>query len=366
MKQRRINMKWTDLIIPGLLTYAVLKYARETNTQFASQPNLSNLNNNVPLRYPLVNPPKAVVATALSNAEIDEIIHKTCDDYAKKSLSLTPPTPPLPTMSLVPDKTTTEANKWLEIVKHPSEVVILGKRGSGKSCLAYRIAEHLRFIAPIYVVALPDASKKCLPDWAGIVSTIGNLPNDSIAIVDEAHIRYNARSSMTSEAKEMSKSINLSRQKNQTIIFVSQESNQIDRNILGGAGVIIFKEPSLLQTIIDRPQLRKIAERASQSFQNVTGDRRKWSYVFSEAKGDVGLVESAIPTFWTDKLSRAFSIEGESTAVRAKVTTLDERIIKAKELHGQHLSLSQIGQRLGVSKSTVKNYIDGYPYEKRI
>jgi hypothetical protein len=297
----------------------------------------------------------------LNNDEIHKIVDTVCHQLDLNSSSQLATSSP----SNEPDKDTLEASRWSGIIKHPSEVVIMGSRGSGKTSLAFRIAEHLRWVAPVYVVAFPDTARKYLPDWIGMVPTMEDLPNNCIAIVDEASLLYHARSSMTKKAKALPELINLSRQKNQTIIFVTQESGQIDRNILSGADVIIFKEPGLLQTRFDRPELRKITEEANRAFQLIVGDRRKWSYVIAQGKGDIGLIESAPPTFWTNQLSHAFAYVGKSADHPAKKLTLADRIIKAKEYHRQGLSLRQIGKLLGVSPATVKNYLDGYPYKTK-
>ena len=59
-----------------------------------------------------------------------------------------------------PDKIAMEASKWLAIIRHPQVVVVLGKKGSGKSGLGYRLCEHLRWIAPIYAVGIPSNALK--------------------------------------------------------------------------------------------------------------------------------------------------------------------------------------------------------------
>ncbi|GAH75737.1 unnamed protein product, partial [marine sediment metagenome] len=211
----------------------------------------------------------------------------------------------------LPDKTAMEASKWLAIIRHPLVAVVLGKKGSGKSGLSYRLCEHLRWTAPIYAVGIPSNAVKYLPDWISVVPNIEDLPNGCIALVDESYILFHARSSMTARAKVMSQMINLSRQRGQTLIFVTQESGQIDRNILSSADVVIFKEPGILQPRFDRSELRAIAAEASQAFQSIVGNRKKWSYVFTQEKGFIGLIENSLPTFWSNNLSNAFAYVGE-------------------------------------------------------
>ncbi len=195
-----------------------------------------------------------------------------------------------------------------------------------------------------------------------------DVPPDSIVMIDESHVPYHARSSMTARAKALSEMLNLSRQRNQTLIFVSQESRQIDRNILSAADVIVFKEPGMLQPRFDRPELRDIAREAKLAFTTVSGDKRNWSYVYSPNADYIGLLENKVPTFWNQKLSRAFACNTEqSSAKTPKKMTLEEKILKAKELYAKGWSQGKIANYLGVaSKGTVFNWIHDYPYRGQL
>ncbi|MFC1955675.1 hypothetical protein ACFLWZ_03985 [Chloroflexota bacterium] len=74
-----------------------------------------------------------------------------------------------------PDKTAMEASKWLAIIRHPQVVVVLGKKGSGKIGLVYRLCEHLRWTAPIYAVGIPANALKYLQNWISVVPSIEDL-----------------------------------------------------------------------------------------------------------------------------------------------------------------------------------------------
>ena len=54
--------------------------------------------------------------------------------------------------------------------------------------------------------------------------------------------------------------------------------------------------------------------------------------------------------------------ENELVIKPARNVTLDERIKLAKDLHGNKHSIGQIAGILGVSKGTVYNYLNDYPY----
>jgi len=261
------------------------------------------------------------------------------------------------------DPQTIEAGKWLNLIPHPSIVIVLGKRGSGKSALGYKLLEYLRYTATPYVVALPQEARKLLPDWIGMAASLEDVPPKAVVLVDEAYISYHARSSMAAEAKAMSQLVNLSRQREQTLVFVSQEARQVDKNITSSANVVILKDLGILQVEFDRRELNKIATEARQTFATITGDKRKWGYMYSPDSNFMGLVESSLPTFWSEKLSHIFAAGGQRIARAPSKTPLSQRIEKAKELKRQGLSLGQIAKLLGVTKPTVKNYLEDYPYK---
>ncbi len=139
----------------------------------------------------------------------------------------------------------------------------------------------------------------------------------------------------------------------------------MDRNIASSATVIAFKEMGMLQPEFDRPELRKLVGQAQESFGNVRAERRKWSFVYSPDADFVGPLENQLATFWKPRLSRLF-VAGDQTPTQRPATrqTPRERAQKAKELRSQGRSLSEIANVLGVSKSTVVNYLKGYPYRR--
>lgn len=260
---------------------------------------------------------------------------------------------------------TLEAVAWQSKIIHPSVVLILGKRGSGKSALGYRLLELNRYALTPYVLGLPRQGQGLLPDWIGITQNLDDIVPKSIVLVDEAYLRYHSRESLATRSREMSRILNLSRQREQTLIFVSQEARQIDKNIVSSANVIVYKDLGMLQLEFDRPELNRFANQAKQAFEKVEGDRRRWSYVYSPDSDFLGLLENSLPGFWSNKLSQAFATGIEASATKQpKKMTLEEKIVKAKELHKAGLSLSQIADYFDVTKSTVFNWIHGYPYRK--
>ncbi len=254
---------------------------------------------------------------------------------------------------------------WRQKIVHPSVVMILGKRGSGKSALGYRLLELFRYVGSPYVVGVLASARRLLPDWIGIAPTLEEVPHKAVALVDEAYLTYHARGSMARESKAMSQLLNLSRQREQTIIFVTQEARQADRNIASSANVIVFKDLGILQLEFERPELNKLAAQAREAFATVQGDRRRWSFVYAPDADFIGLQESTLPTFWEPALSRLFAAEAARSPLRAPARlTPQEKAAKARAMRAQGASYRQIADALGVSRSTAVNYIKGYPGER--
>jgi hypothetical protein len=270
----------------------------------------------------------------------------------------------VPDVEAPPSLTSTD-HQWHQAVTHPSVVLILGKRGSGKSALAYRLLELFRYQTKPYVVGAPNGARNLLPTWIGLAPSLEAVREKSIVLVDEAYLSHHARESQAKKSLTMSRLLNLSRQREQTLIFVTQEARQVDRNIASSASVIIFKEPGPLQFEFERPELRRIAQRAKAGFESITRARSAWSYVYSPDADYAGMVENALPTYWTTQISHLFRAgQGTSTLDHPIETTVAERRERAKDLRSGGLSYSEIARELGVSKSTVTNYLKNYPYRK--
>jgi len=73
---------------------------------------------------------------------------------------------------------------------------------------------------------------KDLPEWLGVINNPDEVLENSTLLIDETHLRFNARDSQTQMSQEIGRIINLSRQKRQTLIFISQQARTIDKNIV--------------------------------------------------------------------------------------------------------------------------------------
>ena len=101
-----------------------------------------------------------------------------------------------------------------EVIVAPAVALILGRRNSGKSALAYRLLELFRYRLTPYVVGALSQARKLLPDWIGVAPTLEDLPFNSIALIDEAYLAYHAHGGMAKASQDMSQALNPSRQRN--------------------------------------------------------------------------------------------------------------------------------------------------------
>ena len=300
-------------------------------------------------------------ATGSSNQKSTGRANKLLEDAHTEPMTLPKPQSAIPTI----DAQLVESQKWQRVIPHPSVVVVVGRRGSGKSAQGYKFLELFRHRLTPYVLGLPKDVQRDLPDYIGVIEDLAHAPPKSIILVDEAYLRYHARRSLVSNSIEMSRLLNLSRQREQTLIFISPQARYVDKNIAGSADIVIVKEPEPLQPKFERVELGQIIKTASEEFTRIKGDKRRWSYVYSPAVNFFGLMENDLPSFWTPRLSRAFATAEQAPDKRIpKRMTKQDTITVAKELRRNGLSYRKIGISLGVNEGTAYNYVNNYPYKR--
>lgn len=193
-----------------------------------------------------------------------------------------------------------------ELIKKSLIVVIAGKRGSGKSTLAFRLLEN----------GFNKTNKKCyaigverevLPTYIKVVTNIDQVAPNSILVVDEAGITFNARDSQNKGNKSVSDLMMVARKKDCTLIFVTQNTGTLDRNIMRLVDVLMFKESSLLQEKFERRQVIPFFEESKAHFDNYdTNERIKYVYIISDIYK--GFNQVALPSFWNEKISKSVKV----------------------------------------------------------
>jgi hypothetical protein len=134
------------------------------------------------------------------------------------------------------------------------------------------------------------------------VRNVENAPEGAIVLIDEGAISFGARDSMSAKNKELTKVMAVARHKDLSLIFVTQNTGFIDKNILALTDTLMIKEGSLLQIEMERPEVRKFYEKSEEQLKHMKGNKKKFVYVMDS--DFEGIISYNLPSFWSDKLSK--------------------------------------------------------------
>lgn len=180
--------------------------------------------------------------------------------------------------------------------------VIIGARGTGKTAFGMKLLENLH----------SKTEKKCysmgfkeneLPSWIDNVSEVDEIGKDAFVLIDEGGILFSSRNSMSNPNKLLSKLILVSRHKNLSILFISQNSSNLDVNIIRQADFLVLKPSALLQKNFERKIIQKIYEDSSKGFEKFK-NTKGLTYIYSDKF--LGFISNPLPSFWSSGISKSF------------------------------------------------------------
>ncbi len=181
--------------------------------------------------------------------------------------------------------------------------LILGARGSGKSAIGMKLLENVYSKTGRTVYAMGFAEES-LPTWIQPISSLDGVKNGSFILVDEGGIVFSSRSSMSSANKLLSDLLLISRHKDLSVLFITQNSANIEINTIRQGDYLILKPPSLLQLDFERKKIQDIYEDSKNGFEKYK-DRTGLAYIYSH--NYKGFITNALPSFWSTKLSKSFA-----------------------------------------------------------
>jgi hypothetical protein len=195
-------------------------------------------------------------------------------------------------------------DSWLEEVeKSESKIgIILGARGTGKTAFGMKFLENIHSQNKTKCFAIGFKENQ-LPEWINNVDDISDIENNSFVLIDEGGILFNSRDSMTKPNKLLSDLILIARHKSLNILFITQNSSNLDVNILRQADFLILKPSSLLQKNFERKIIQKIYEDVEDHFTKLKNESGL-TYVYSESFQ--GFIKNKLPSFWNTKISKSF------------------------------------------------------------
>lgn len=181
--------------------------------------------------------------------------------------------------------------------------IILGARGTGKTAFGIKLLENIYSVKKKRCYAM-GFDKDEMPLWINVVENIQELKNDSFVLIDEGGILFSSRRAMSNPNKLLSDLMLIARHKNLSILFISQNSSNLDVNILRQADFLVLKPSSLLQKDFERKIIQKIYDSIQEKFKKFK-DKVGVTYIYSDDFR--GFVANPLPSFWAEKISKSFS-----------------------------------------------------------
>ncbi|VVB68562.1 Uncharacterised protein [Candidatus Norongarragalina meridionalis] len=179
--------------------------------------------------------------------------------------------------------------------------LILGARGSGKSGLGLKLLENWKSKGRrVFAMGFENAG---LPAWVETAKTPEDVPNGAVLLADEGGISFSSRESMSDANRLLSKLLFIARHKDISILFISQNSANIEINTIRQADYLLLKRPSLLQKDFERGKIKDIYDGAAEDFKKLGSDKGL-VYVYSDKFR--GFASNELPSFWSERASKAF------------------------------------------------------------
>jgi hypothetical protein len=265
--------------------------------------------------------------------------------------------------------------RWLEGLGEPGKVyLILGRRGSGKTALAAKMAEYAYAVygIPVFWLGLPPQARALLPSWIKMVDSLEQCPAGCIIIADEAGLNFLSLAFTSDSNILLRKLLMICRHRRCSLIFAGQSSRDIEYSIVREADSTIFKEPGAFQPDTERTEFKPRARAAAATFKVISSqeEKRQAAYVFSD--DFQGLIKSSLPSFWSSQFSSIYShldlnavkeqgLQNQQLqqVVAQENKLLDEASLDKKifELRRQGMGIERIAKTLNVTVYAVRKVL---------
>jgi len=155
-------------------------------------------------------------------------------------------------------------------------VIIIGKRGSGKTALGFRAGEIAltQFGREVYIfgVEIPESGFRT-------VYSLLEVENGGFIVVDEAELFYHARRAMSRQNLDLSNIISIARHKQLSAVVISQSAAFLDINLIQMADYVWLKEPNAFLAPMERFVMSSMVADAELFFASIPPEHRREYFV---------------------------------------------------------------------------------------
>jgi hypothetical protein len=241
---------------------------------------------------------------------------------------------------------------WLDSFAAGKVMLIMGRRGSGKTALAAKIGEFAmaKFRMPVYWIGLPEQARDLLPHWISMAHSPDQCPVGCFIIIDEAGLHFLSLAFATDQNRLLRALLMVCRQRHSSLVLAVQSSRDLEYSVVRQADSIIFREPGMHQPDSERPDIRAMARQAALAFKNMSKEEKLESaYVFDD--DFTGIIKCTLPSFWSEDLSHVYA-HFDLSAMQQEVAKRDElqktvveetKLLDAASLDRDILELRQQG-----------------------
>jgi len=137
-----------------------------------------------------------------------------------------------------------------------------------------------------------------------VIKGVDEIENDSVVLIDEGGIEFSSRKSMSNANTLLSELLFIARHKDLNVLFITQNSSNLEINVIRQADYLVLKPSSLLQKDFERKKIKDIYTSVTEDFEELKGTEGL-TYIYSDCFQ--GFVSNSLPSFWSDKVSKGYS-----------------------------------------------------------
>lgn len=183
-------------------------------------------------------------------------------------------------------------------------IVVLGGRGSGKSCFSFYIAELIDEHTDRQVKTFKFPKPRELPDFIENIDSLEDIENGDFIIFEEAGIEFDQFSYREKNTRDIAKLMKVARHKNCSLLFITQSGKTLSADIRRLTDTWILRKPTLQQLYEEINLVKNFYANCVERFKR-SKNPHKLAYVIHDMY-EFMIDDVELPSFWDDKLSRAY------------------------------------------------------------